>query len=117
MRHLTRFKGLGRSVPRPGLRLPPVSTRPFFKPDLLRKSLKEHYLRSADEVVCVVDSEDGRVVIPLRSSRPKFQTQENKGETAAALRSFRLLVDKICPSARERLRMGSKTPRRKLPVE
>lgn len=113
VRHLTRLKGLGRSVPRMGLRLPPVSPRPFFKPELLRSSYKDHYLRSADEAVCVVDSEAGRVVIPLRSSsRPRSRTQENHGEIAAALRSFRLLVNKICPSARERLRLSSKTIRK-----
>ena len=109
VRHLTQVKGLGRSVPRQGTQFPPVTTRPFFKPSLLRKSYKDNCLRSADEAVCVIDSEAGRVLIPLRqSSRPRSNTQNSHLEVATALRSFRQLVNKICPSARQRIKLSAK---------
>ena len=82
------------------------------RPSLPRKFYQGKSMKSADDSVNIIDSDDGRIVIPLKSYdrvlsglriKSTIKRQLKITETEEMHRRFKLLVEKICPSARMRL--------------
>lgn len=87
-----------------------LKTKP--KPSFPKRFYEGKSLRSADESVNIIESDMGRIVIPRNQYDEKLERLRVKEsikrqlkivETEEMHRRFKLLVEKICPSARKRL--------------